>query len=155
VNVRAQIRERRDQAEEDFSGAFHYLKEHIAPSELLLVHASAREGFRLYSTMEGWSGPPPTYGSTGWPCCARGKRALPGQSTEASVAADLDAMIPRGFSGRVWLFYPSRPSHWAYVGLDEGNLWRSLVWAKGCPPDPFVAFKNLALSPMVCTAHSD
>jgi hypothetical protein len=153
ANVRSQIRERRDVAEEDFSGAFGYLKSHVRPGDLLLIHAAAREGFKLYSAMEGWTGSPPVYGSTGWPCCARGRNALPGQSTVASVTADINAMIPRGFSGTIWLFYPSRPSHWKYVGLDEGNLWRKLVWEKGCPPGPYIALENLAVSPMECGPH--
>jgi hypothetical protein len=36
------------------------------------------------------------------------------------------------------------------VGLNEGDLWRKRVWEKGCPPGPYVAFKNLAVSPMEC-----
>ena len=150
VNVRNQIRERRDLPEEDFSGAFQYLKGHVGPTDLLLVHAAAREGFRLYSAMDGWGGPPPIYGSTGWPCCARGKNALPGRSTEASVVTDIDTMIPPGFSGKVWLFYSTRPSHWSYVGMNEGNLWRKHVWARGCPPGTYIPLKNLAISPMDC-----
>ncbi len=152
INARNQIREHRDLAEEDFSGAFQYLKDHAGPGDLVLVHAAAREGFRLYSAMLGWNGPPPVYGNTGWPCCARGKDARPGQSTEAAVVRDVTSMIPRGFSGQVWLFYPTRPSHWKYVGLNEGDLWRKTAWEQGCPPGPYVALKNLAVSPMECTA---
>jgi hypothetical protein len=151
VNVRNQIRERRDQPEEDFSGAFQYLKDHAGPHDLVLVHAAAREGFRLYSAILGWTGPPPVYGNTGWPCCARGKDARPGQSTEAAVVRDVTSMIPRGFSGQVWLFYSTRPSHWKYVGLNEGDLWRKTAWERGCPPGPYMSLKNLAVSPMECS----
>jgi hypothetical protein len=154
VNVRSQIHDHRDQTEEDFAGAFAYLKSHAGQTDLLLVHAAAREGFLLYSKIQGWNGPPPVYGDTGWPCCARGKNALPGRSSEASVIADINAMIPPGFGGRIWLFYPTRPSHWRYTGLNEGDLWRKLVWEKHCPPGPYMAFKNLAVSPMECTALS-
>jgi hypothetical protein len=151
INVRSQIRERRDLPEEDLSGAFQALKDRVGPSDLLLVHAAAREGFRLYSAINGgWGGPAPVYGSTGWPCCARGKDARPGRSSEAAVATDINSMIPSGFSRRVWLFYPTRPSHWSYVGVNEGNLWRKFTWEKGCPPGPYIALKNLAISPMNC-----
>ena len=152
VNVRNQIRDRRDLAEEDYAGAFQYLKDHIGPHDLVLIHAAAREGFRLYSAMLGWSGPPPVYGNTGWPCCARGKDARPGQSTEAVVVRDVTSMIPRGFSGQIWLFYSTRPSHWKYVGLNEGNLWRKTAWERGCPPGAYMALKNLAVSAMECVA---
>jgi len=152
VNVRDQIRDHRDLAEEDFSGAFQYLKDHARPGDLVLVHAAAREGFRLYSAMLGWNGPPPLYGNTGWPCCARGKDARPGQSTEVSVIQDVTSMIPRGFSGQIWLFYSTRPSHWKYVGLNEGDLWRKTAWERGCPPGPYMSLKNLAVSPMECSS---
>ncbi len=150
VSVRSQIRDRRDLPEENMAGAFDYLKDHVGPADLMLVHAAAREGFLLYSAMRGWSGPLPVYGNTGWPCCARGKNALPGQSSEAAVVADINQMIPPHFSGTIWLFYPTRPSHWDYVGRDEGNLWRKLTWEKGCPPGPYLDFHNLAISPMNC-----
>ena len=65
VNVRSHIRDRRDLPEENMAGAFDYLKGHVGPADLLLVHAAAQEGFRLYSAMRGWSGPPPIYGNTG------------------------------------------------------------------------------------------
>ncbi len=150
VNVRNQIRDGRDSAEEDFSGAFQYLKDHAGPGDLVLVHAAAREGFRLYSSMLGWNGPPPSYGNTGWPCCARGKDARPGQSTEAAVIRDVRSLIPLGFSGQIWLFYSTRPSHWKYVGLNEGDLWRKTAWEMGCPPGPYKSLKNMAVSPMEC-----
>lgn len=150
VNVRNQIRDGRDSAEEDFSGAFQYLKGHVRSGDLVLVHAAAREGFRLYSAMLGWKGPAPLYGDTGWPCCARGKDARPGQSTEAAVVGDVTSLIPRGFSGRIWLFYSTRPSHWKYVGLNEGDLWRKTAWERGCPPGPYKSLKNMAVSPMEC-----
>jgi hypothetical protein len=154
INVRNQIREGRDLAEEDFSGAFQYLKDHAGTHDLILVHAAAREGFRLYSDILGWSGSPPVYGNTGWPCCARGKDARPGQSAEAAVVRDVTSMIPHGFSGQIWLFYSTRPSHWKYVGLNEGDLWRKTAWERGCPPGPYMALKNLAVSPMECGASA-
>lgn len=151
INVRGQIMEHRNQPEEEFSEAFQFLKTHVQPADLLMVHADASEGFKLYSAMYGWPGPAPLYGNTGWPCCARGKNAVPGSSDPALVTADVNALVPKGFSGTIWLFYSTRPSHWAYVGRNEGDLWRKLVWEKGCPPGPYTALKNLAVSPMVCT----
>ena len=135
---------------ENFADAVRYLKQHVAPSDIVLVHAGCKEGFELYATMYGWQMPPVIYGETGWPCCARGKDARPGVSTKQAALEDLDSKIPRGFSGRIWLLYTSRPTHWAYVGLDEGNLWRNHVWSRGCPPGPYFDFGNLTVSPMNC-----
>jgi hypothetical protein len=153
AGIRGQISQKRYESEEDLHSAFRYLKQHVTPRDLVLVHAAAREGFMLYAVMDGWQGPAPNFGSTGWPCCARNRDARPRISIESAAIQDLDRMIPDGFKGRIWLYYPTRPSHWDYVGLDEGALWRNYTWQKGCPPDPYIALKNLALSPMNCAGR--
>jgi hypothetical protein len=141
------VREARDRPQEDLAGAMRYLRQNAGPQDLLLVHASNREGFRLYSAMGGWSGPRPVYGDTGAPCCLR----IPSRQTDA--ASDIGVKVPAGYSGRVWLFYTTRPSHWDYVGRNEGEVWRGYLWEHGCPPGPYIALANLAISPMDCDSY--
>jgi hypothetical protein len=150
--VASQIVEGRNTTEEDFASAVSFLERHVAAEDLVLVHACCKEGFLLYSAMNGWNPPRVLFGDTGWPCCARGKNAGPGASSKDAAIQDLDAKIPRGYSGRVWLLYTTRPTHWSYTGLDEGNLWRNHLWDRGCPPGPYLRFANLAISPMNCVA---
>jgi hypothetical protein len=137
-------------AEENFAAAVRFLEQRVKPGDLVLVHACCKEGFLLYSKMDGWSPSSVLFGETGWPCCARGKDSRPGVSTEAAVIRDVDTKIPHGYSGRVWLLFTTRPTHWSYVGLDEGELWRKHLWERGCPPGPYMRFENLAVSPMDC-----
>ncbi len=138
-----QVSEHRNRTEEDYAGAVQYLKKHVAPADLLLIHASLIEGFKLY-----WPESHAVFGDTGRPCCGRGHFTR--LSSRQAVLEDLDRKIPKGFSGRLWLLYSTRDTHWHYVGLDEGKLWRSHIWDKGCPPGPYLAFANLAISPMNC-----
>jgi hypothetical protein len=138
-----QVSEHRNRAEEDYEGAVQYLRKHFAPADLLLVHASLIEGFKLY-----WPDNHAIFGDTGRPCCGRGKFTR--LSSKQAVLEDLDHKIPKGFSGRLWLVYSTRDTHWNYVGLDEGKLWRNHVWDRGCPPGPYLALANLAISPMDC-----
>ena len=140
----------RDVPQEDYAGAVAFLHQHVAPSDLVLVHACCQEGFLLYSAMQGWQHPHLLFGDTGWPCCARGQSVGSGLSTEAAVVADVDAKIPRGYSGRIWLLFTRRPTHWAYTGLDEGEVWRKHLWDRGCPPAAYLSFAGLAISPMTC-----
>jgi hypothetical protein len=146
----SQVIERRATAEEDFAAAVSLLQKRVGPNDILLVHACCKEAFVLYSAMDQWNPPHVLYGDTGWPCCARGKDARPGRSSESAVIGDLDAKIPRGFSGRIWLLYSTRPTQWTYVGLNEGDIWRKHLWERGCPPAPYLRFENLAVSPMDC-----
>ncbi len=145
-----QVIEARDIPEEDYSSVVAFLRDHAAASDLIIVHACCKEGFLLYSRMLHWQPAHLAFGDTGWPCCVRGKDTRPGSSSEQPVIADIDTKVPRGYSGRVWLLFTTRPTHWAYTGLDEGELWRKRIWDRGCPPGPYLRFANLALSPMNC-----
>jgi hypothetical protein len=142
---------------EDYASTVAYLREHLEPGDLLLVHADARQGLRLYAAMAGWE-LPAIYGDTGWPCCLRNHASipagagLPSSEEVKAVRQDLARMIPGDFHGRIWLVYASRWLHWRYVGMDEGDLWRSMLWTtRGCPPLDYVVFPNVAISPMDCT----
>ncbi len=136
--------------EEDFDGAVAFLAHYAAPSDMILVHACCKEGFLLYSRMDHWNPPHLVFGDTGWPCCVPGRNAAAGSSTTVAVVRDVDSKVPRGYSGRVWLLYTTRSTHWSYTGFDEGNLWRGHLWDRGCLPGPYIRFANLAVSPMNC-----
>jgi hypothetical protein len=146
-----QIGEHQNAPVEDFEGAVRYLRQHVASSDLLLVNASVIEGFKLYTAMDRWPDHHAIYADTGWPCCRREKASTRGTSTERVVDEDLDRKIPAGFSGRVWLLYSARHTHWMWAGPDEGVLWRSHLTERGCPPGPYYrVLPNLAISSMDC-----
>jgi hypothetical protein len=150
-SVWSQIRQHQNRPQEDLEGAVHLLRQHVGPSDLLLVHPSVYEGFKLYARMDAWRDSHAIYGDTGWPCCARNKIATPGSSNARAVSEDIDRMVPHGFSGRVWLYYSARHTHWAYIGNDEGILWRNDLWDRGCPPTgPYLQLQNIAISAMDC-----
>ena len=142
-----QITEHQNRPQEDFARAVQLLRQRVAPADLLLVHPSVIEGFKLYTAMEGWHDHPAIYGDTGWPCCARGRIST---STISALTDDLDRKVPRGFTGRIWLFYSARHTHWVYVGQDEGQLWRNHLWDRGCPPGPYLNFENMVITAMDC-----
>jgi hypothetical protein len=154
LGVRKQFHEGRFQPEEDMAGAVRYLHKNVAPSDLVLVHASLREGFLLYTAIEGWKAPPVIYGDTEWPCCPRGKQTGPDVSTPEDVFRDLDAKVPRDFQGRIWLFYTDRPLHWDYVHVYDPQLWQNYFWSRNCRPELYIRFANLGLVPMRCAPSS-
>jgi hypothetical protein len=154
LGVRKQFHEGRFQPEENMAGAVRYLHKNVAPSDLVLVHASLREGFLLYTAIEGWEAPPVIYGDTEWPCCPRGKQTGPDVSTPEDVFRDLDAKVPRDFQGRIWLFYTDRPLHWDYVHVYDPQLWQNYFWSRNCRPELYIRFANLGLVPMRCAPSS-
>ncbi len=154
LGVRKQFHEGRFQPEENMAGAVRYLHKNVAPSDLLLVHASLSEGFLLYTGMQGWTAPPVIYGDTGWPCCPRAKAAGPDTATPDKVLRDLDAKIPHDFHGRIWLFYTDRPLHWDYVRAYDPQIWQNYFWSRNCRPELYIRFANLGLTPMACAPSS-
>ncbi|MEP7353085.1 MAG: glycosyltransferase family 39 protein [Acidobacteriota bacterium] len=144
-----------EQTIEEYGAALRILRNQVSPNDLLLVHADAKQGFLLQAAIDHWPelewGSRTRFGETGWPCCARGRDLVPGRLESKAVTRDLTRMVPKGFSGRVWLFYGNRPLHWKYLGLDEGDLWRRTMWERGCPPMEYLALGNLVISPMGCT----
>jgi hypothetical protein len=154
VGVHKQFHEGRFQPEEDMSGAVRYLRKNVGPSDLVLVHASLREGFLLYTAMQGWTAKPVIYGDTGWPCCPRGRPAGVDISTPEKIRRDLDAKIPGDFHGRIWLFYTNRPLHWDYVRVEDSKLWQNYFWSRNCRPELYIRFANLGLTPMTCAPSS-
>ena len=160
LGVRKQFHEGRFQPEEDMSGAVRYLRKNVGPSDLVLVHASLREGFLLYTSMlgttQGWTAKPVIYGDTGWPCCPRGRPAGVDISTPEKIRRDLDAKVPHDFHGRIWLFYTNRPLHWDYVRVEDSKLWQNYFWSRDCRPELYIRFANLGLTPMTCApAHGN
>ena len=154
VGVRKQFHDGRFQPEEDMSGAVRYLRKNVGPDDLVLVHASLREGFLLYTAIQGWGAKPVIYGDTGWPCCARGRAPGPDISTPEKIRHDLDSKITHDFHGRIWLFYTNRPFHWQYVRVEDPKLWQNYFWSRNCRPDLYIRFANLGLTPMACAANS-
>jgi hypothetical protein len=150
VAISKQVTEHRSQPEENIAGAIRFLQTHVGPRDLVLVHPSVREGFLLYSRMDGWDPPHAIFADTGWPCCQRGRDPKPGGSTKQAILEDLDARIPRWFSGRIWLYYTLRPTHWTYLGMNEQNEWKQYFWERGCSAGPFYDFGNQAVLPMDC-----
>ncbi len=141
-----QVEERRNRPEEDLAGAVRYLRRNVKPSDRILVHASVKEGFKLYTRMQGWDHPPAIYGETGYPCCRPVAATI-----RRTVLDDIHDKMPRGFDGRIWVFYSTRPAQWDYIGVDEGQFWRRYLVENGCSGGPTVEPPDLDISAFDCS----
>ncbi|HTA44771.1 MAG TPA: glycosyltransferase family 39 protein [Bryobacteraceae bacterium] len=139
VTAWKQVRAHRNRPEEDYAGAVQYLRDHAAPSDLIVVHASVKEGFKLYTHMDNWDRPV-IYGDTGYPCCRR----------TVSTNSPVDELAGKIPNGRIWLFYSTRASHWEYVGRDESQLWLTYLQSHGCAQGSITNVPNLAIAAMDC-----
>jgi hypothetical protein len=151
AGIKTQFRHNVSAPKEDVAGAVAFLQRKSAAQDLILVHPSAVESFVLYARMYGWNMPPAIYGDTGWPCCPRGTDWRPGVSTENLVNADIDRMVPSGYTGRIWMLYTIRPAHWNYTWQGESQMWTYHLAERGCHISPVNRqFENLEISIADC-----
>jgi hypothetical protein len=116
---------------EDIDTAVRFLRGSTRPGDLIYVHASMAEGFRLYAHTQQWAPSGVVFGRTGWPCCARG---VSRRESVADIVSqhDLATLVPPDFRGRVWAIFTGRARHWAYVGVDEPRLMRDDMARRAC-----------------------
>ena len=135
---------------EDAAGAVAYLQHEVQPSDVLWVHSSASETFKLYADIYGWKYRSIQYGNTGWPCCPRGHSAFPVSSSEQLVREDFEQAVPERFHGRLWLLSSNRAGHWRGLGLDELDVVRQFLRRRGCVEQTAPSFTNMAVIPVRC-----
>lgn len=141
--------------EEDVAGAMRFLHSYAKSDDVLWVHASCSESFKAYEQMRGPLRASVRFGRTGWPCCPRGIPVLPRSGDEVETRADLDAAVPAGVAGRVWLLYTKRPEHWRFVGLDESRVVESVFRARACRQEATPPFQNIGITLFACGASRD
>lgn len=139
---------------EEAAAAVRYLRQHVAPDDVVWVHASSAESFRLYTRMLGWSDAPARFGQTGWPCCPRGVESYRGMGSKDKVRADIEAQLPVGAAQTVWILNTTRPAHWRFVGLDEPAETGALLRGRGCREQPQTQFHNIAVGQFQCPGGS-
>lgn len=139
--------------EEDVASAVSFLRSSVQRGDLLWVHASCSEAFKLYARMTAWSDAPVEFGHTGWPCCPRGIPVVEGSGKNEDVRSDLNSGVPTTFSGTVWLLYTTRTDHWKFVGADEPKVMQNVFLERGCLQKPTPSFYNIGVSSFSCKAR--
>ena len=140
--------------EEDVASTLFFLRANVDAEDLLWVHASCSESFKLYKKIIGWEGASVKFGNTGWPCCPRGVPAIKGSGREDDVRRDLNNAVPVNFSGKVWLLYTKRSAHWQFVGIDESHIAQSVFRERGCRQESTPLFHNIGVSLFSCNPAS-
>ena len=136
--------------EEDMASAVSYLRSSVQSGDIVWVHASCAETFKLYARMTGWNDAGVRFGHTGWPCCPRGIAVDAGSGKDDDVRGDLNSGVPTSFTGTVWLVYTNRSYHWDYVGVDQSKIMEDVMRERGCIQKPTPTFFNIGVSEFDC-----
>jgi 4-amino-4-deoxy-L-arabinose transferase-like glycosyltransferase len=136
--------------DEDVAAAVSYLHSNVQRGDILWVHTTCSESFKLYRRMTKWEDAPARFGHTGWPCCPRGISVVKGASKEENVRRDLNNGVPTSFSGKVWLLYTMRTYQWKWVGVDEPRIMEDVFRERGCIQESAPVFNNIGVSSFDC-----
>jgi 4-amino-4-deoxy-L-arabinose transferase-like glycosyltransferase len=150
VFIRAQWIVPFGQPDEDTQGAVSFLKPLVEQGDALWVHATASEGFKLYSQIPQWK--PDgliARGDTAWPCCRRHPSVTGGVDAGVAISSDMDAKLPAHLPGRLWFLYSSRSIEFQKAQR-ELRLARLYLADRGCRESPGRSFVGIAVLLFEC-----
>jgi hypothetical protein len=117
---------------EDAEAAVSYLARHALPNDVLYVHASMGEQFKLYTPARQVIGGKIVYGKTGAPCCPRKDYRNPQQESADDVIGEISALGNAAAGQSLWLLVTDRPLHWFYLQRNDIEILERDLANKGC-----------------------
>jgi hypothetical protein len=134
---------------EDADTATRYVVRNARKSDLVYVHASSTEQFKLYSRVHGPPAARTVFGDTGWPCCPRSKDLLRTNEDPQYLVHDFESKVIQRIGGVVWLIYTGRRTLYPWK-RDEPAFMRSQLQRHGCRLEAVPRFYNFVVDRFSC-----
>ncbi len=137
--------------EEDAEGAVAFLAREVGAEDLLYVHSSMRESYRLYARRT-----PPAPGRTllgdvDWPCCPRGRRWRRDEDPATTMPLELARIsAARAGPGRIWVLVTDRESHFRQRGRRSPAMLQRGLASLGCRRAATTAFPGVRVDRYEC-----
>jgi hypothetical protein len=101
--------------------AVRYLSEKVEPPDILYVHASMREEFKLYSRLMPVAAQKSILGNISWPCCPRDVSLNEQKDRQNRLRGELERLeIPE--NGSVWLLFIDLPGYWSRMERNDPEM---------------------------------
>lgn len=139
----------RHDAIEESEHAVRYLSERVEPPDILYVHASMREQFKLYSRLMPVSAKI-VWGNIGWPCCPRDVSVDRLGESEDILREELAQLEIPATNSSVWLLFTDRPGHWASSGRRGPGIFAPWLIGAGCLRSELVSFRGVRIDKYQC-----
>lgn len=117
---------------EDGEAAVAALAATTTPRDVVYVHASMAEQFRLYARRTPVDAARIVMGRIGGPCCPRATPSDWGEPAARRVPPEVERLELDALRGRLHLFFADRGGYWALVGRDDPLAFREALEARGC-----------------------
>jgi len=117
---------------EDSEQAVAYLRERVQADDVLFVHATMREQFKLYTRTEPVPAQRILYGKVGMPCCPRHDYRSPRQESEQDIADEVAAVSVAATGRRLWVLITNRALHWYHIQRNDITVIERILASKDC-----------------------
>ena len=117
---------------EDSEEAIAYLKQHAQANDVLYVHATMREQFKLYARTQWMPASRVFYGRIGVPCCPRKGYRSPQQESERDITDEIIALSKAATERRLWVLMTNRALHWFHVRRNDIEIFERGLAGEGC-----------------------
>jgi 4-amino-4-deoxy-L-arabinose transferase-like glycosyltransferase len=117
---------------EDSGQAVAYLAQWVQSNDVLYVHSSMREQFRLYDRTTPVSARKIVYGKIGMPCCPRKDYRRPSQESMIDMADEVSPLAEASIGASLWLLITDRPLHWFEMRRNDIEIFERILSRVRC-----------------------
>jgi len=117
---------------EDSERAVAYLAQRVQADDVLYVHSSMREQFRLYSQRTPVRPAKTIYGKVGMPCCPRRDYRSPSKESVLDVVDEVSRLSEASDGRSLWLLITNRPLHWVEMRRNDIAIFERLLTRQSC-----------------------
>ena len=135
---------------EDAEAAVSYLARHVQANDVLYVHASMGEQFKLYTPAKQVVAGKLVYGKTGAPCCPRKNHRSPQQESANDVVGEVSALSNTAAGRSLWLLVTDRPLHWFYLQRKDIEILERGLADQGCKKVEEAKFTGIYIGRFGC-----
>jgi uncharacterized membrane protein len=135
---------------EDSSEAIAYLARRIQANDVLYVHATMREQFKLYGGMLPAATSSIFYGKVGMPCCPRKNYRSPQQESADDVIGEISTVSNAAAGRSLWFLVTDRPLHWFYLQRNDIEILERRLAKQGCEKTEEAKFTGVYIGHFRC-----
>ena len=140
----------RSEPEEDSEGAVRYLSQAVQPVDIVYIHASMREQFKLYSRLTPLSSSKIIWGDIGWPCCPRNVSVGRLGESDDMLPGEMARLEVTGTNISLWLLFSDRPGYWRRSGRRGPSIFEPWLKSAGCLQAELVPLRGVRIDKYQC-----
>jgi hypothetical protein len=136
---------------ENVSGAMEYISKNSTENDILYIHSSMREQFKLYANLYPISSDIIIYGNIGWPCCTRENSDNELQSQEQIMSKEINRLKYPKHNYYLRLLFTGRNVHWKYIKRNDPENFKLWLSEIGCVNvASVVRYENIRIDEYIC-----